>query len=225
MTGLWSALFGSRASIVRGVSMLAVVASLGAGSQAFAAGKGLLVVFMPPGTDNYLAQWQKGARAKAQELGYDIKIIETTRDQAEQDSQVQQELASGEKVDGYIWWPYVNAAGTGSLRALSQSGVPVVFTNQYPIPGTEKFWTAYAGVNDFLNAETAAKALSRPARDFRPSSATRASSSPSRQATPQDQIARRLSRKSSRASYRHRTARRLYGARRLQNGVADHSRL
>ena len=46
---------------------------------------------MPPGTDNYLAQWQKGARAKAKDLGYDIKIIETTRDQAEQDSQVQQE--------------------------------------------------------------------------------------------------------------------------------------
>ena len=95
MTGLWSALFGSRASIVRGVSAVAIAASLAAGGQAFAAGKGLLVVFMPPGTDNYLAQWQKGARAKAQELGYDIKIIETTRDQAEQDSQVQQQLASG----------------------------------------------------------------------------------------------------------------------------------
>jgi ABC-type sugar transport system substrate-binding protein len=159
MTFLKSALLGSRASIFRGVSVLAVVVSLAAGSHALAAGKGLLVVFMPPGTDNYLAQWQKGARAKAQELGYDIKIIETTRDQAEQDSQVQQQLASGEKVAGYIWWPYVNAAGTGSLRALSQTGVPVVFTNQYPIAGTEKFWTAYAGVNDFLNAETAAKAL------------------------------------------------------------------
>jgi ABC-type sugar transport system substrate-binding protein len=159
MSFLKSALLGSRASIFCGVSMLAVVASLAAGSHAFAAGKGLLVVFMPPGTDNYLAQWQKGARAKAQELGYDIKIIETTRDQAEQDSQVQQQLASGDKVAGYIWWPYVNAAGTGSLRALSQTGVPVVFTNQYPIAGTEKFWTAYAGVNDFLNAETAAKAL------------------------------------------------------------------
>lgn len=121
--------------------------------------KGLMVVFMPPGTDNYLAQWQKGARAKAKELGYDIKIIESSRDQAEQDSQVQQEIASGEKVAGYIWWPYVNAAGTGSLRELSKTGVPVVFTNQYPIAGTEKFWTAYAGVNDFLNAETAAKAL------------------------------------------------------------------
>jgi len=159
------ALLGSQASFTRSVSILAVAGTLTTGCQAFAAGKGLLVVFMPPGTDNYLAQWQKGARAKAQELGYDIKIIETTRDQAEQDSQVQQELASGEKVDGYIWWPYVNAAGTGSLRALSQSGVPVVFTNQYPIPGTEKFWTAYAGVNDFLNAETAAKALLKACAD------------------------------------------------------------
>jgi ABC-type sugar transport system substrate-binding protein len=159
MTGLRSALLGSRARIVRSFSAVALAVSLAAGGHAFAGDKGLLVVFMPPGTDNYLAQWQKGARAKAQELGYDIKIIETTRDQAEQDSQVQQQLASGEKVAGYIWWPYVNAAGTGSLRALSQTGVPVVFTNQYPIAGTEKFWTAYAGVNDFLNAETAAKAL------------------------------------------------------------------
>lgn len=129
------------------------------------ASNGLFVVFMPPGTDNYLAQWQKGARAKAKELGYDIKIIESSRDQAEQDSQVQQEIASGEKVDGYIWWPYVNAAGTGSLRALSKTGVPVIFTNQFPIPGTEKFWTAYAGVNDFLNAETAAKALLKACAD------------------------------------------------------------
>ena len=165
MTGLWSALSGSRTSIVRCVSAIAIAASLAAGGHAFAGDKGLLVVFMPPGTDNYLAQWQKGARAKAQELGYDIKIIETTRDQAEQDSQVQQQLASGEKVAGYIWWPYVNAAGTGSLRALSQTGVPVVFTNQYPIAGTDKFWTAYAGVNDFLNAETAAKALLKACAD------------------------------------------------------------
>ena len=78
-----------------------------------------------------------GAKAKAKDLGYDIKIIESSRDQAEQDSQVQQELASGEEVAGFIWWPYVNAAGTGSLRTLSQTGKPVIFTNQYPIEGTE----------------------------------------------------------------------------------------
>ncbi len=104
-----------------------------AATAAFAAEK--IVVFMPPGTDNYLAQWQQGAKAKAKDLGYDIKIIESSRDQAEQDSQVQQELASGEDVAGFIWWPYVNAAGTGSLRALSQTGKPVIFTNQYPIEG------------------------------------------------------------------------------------------
>ncbi len=158
MAFLKSKLLGWRSRLLAGVAAFAAVAA-GSNHPALAAGKGLLVVFMPPGTDNYLAQWQKGARAKATELGYDIKIIESSRDQAEQDSQVQQEIASGEKVDGYIWWPYVNAAGTGSLRALSRTGIPVVFTNQYPIAGTEKFWTAYAGVNDFLNAETAAKAL------------------------------------------------------------------
>src|SRR5580692_4635243 len=137
---------------------VAMLAPLAIG-HAQAESKGLLVVFMPPGTDNYLAQWQVGARAKAKDLGYDIKIIESSRDQAEQDSQVQQEIASGEKVSGYIWWPYVNAAGTGSLRTLSQTGKPVIFTNQHPIEGTEKFWTAYAGVDDFLNAKTAAQML------------------------------------------------------------------
>ena len=138
---------------------VALAASGGAFAPAEAAGKGTIMVFMPPGTDNYLAQWQAGAKNKASELGYDIKIIESSRDQAEQDAQVQQHLASGEDVVGYIWWPYVNAAGTGSLRALSQTGKPVIFTNQYPIEGTDDFWTAYAGVDDFLNAKVAAEML------------------------------------------------------------------
>jgi ABC-type sugar transport system substrate-binding protein len=142
------------------VAAAAMAAMVGLGPQAaFAQSKGQIVVFMPPGTDNYLAQWQLGAKEKAKDLGYDIKIIESSRDQAEQDAQVQQQIASGEEVVGYIWWPYVNAAGTGSLRALHQTGKPVIFTNQYPIEGTEEFWTAYAGVDDFLNAKVAAEML------------------------------------------------------------------
>ncbi len=142
------------------VAAAAMAAMVGFGlPSAQAASKGQIVVFMPPGTDNYLAQWQLGAKTKAKDLGYDIKIIESSRDQAEQDSQVDQQLASGEEVAGFIWWPYVNAAGTGSLRKLSQTGKPVIFTNQYPIAGTEAFWTAYAGVDDFLNGQTAAKML------------------------------------------------------------------
>src|ERR1700676_1789012 len=116
-----------------------------------AASKPPIIVFMPPGTDNYLAQWQVGARTKAKELGYDIRIIESSRDQAEQDSQVQQQLASGEDISGYIWWPYVNAAGIGSLRALSKTGKPVIFTNQYPIEGADAFLIVHAGVDDVLN--------------------------------------------------------------------------
>ena len=149
------------------------VAAFGFGTQAVVAADGPIVVFMPPGTDNYLAQWQVGAKTKAKELGYEIKIIESSRDQAEQDAQVQQQLASGEDVAGFIWWPYVNAAGTGSLRALSQTGKPVIFTNQYPIEGTEAFWTAYAGVDDFLNGKTAAEMLLEPAKRPPRSIATR----------------------------------------------------
>lgn len=148
--------------LAAGASLVALAMTvLGGVAPAAAAGKGLMVVFMPPGTDNYLAQWQVGARKKAKDLGYDIKIIESSRDQAEQDSQVQQEIASGEDVAGFIWWPYVNAAGTGSLRTLHQTGKPVVFTNQYPIKGTDAFWTAYAGVNDFFNGKKAAEMLTK----------------------------------------------------------------
>ncbi|MBV8566231.1 MAG: sugar ABC transporter substrate-binding protein [Methylobacteriaceae bacterium] len=151
-----------------GLAALAVAAAFAVApgaQEARADGNGLIVVFMPPGTDNYLAQWQVGARDKAKALGYDIKIVENSRDQAEEDSQVQQEIASGEKVAGYIWWPFVNAAGVGSLRALSQTGVPVIATNQFPVKGAEKYWLAYAGVNDFFNAQVAAKMLLKACKE------------------------------------------------------------
>jgi ABC-type sugar transport system substrate-binding protein len=141
----------------------AIAASLVAGliaSAAYAAeSKGTVVVFVPSSTNPYIGQFQAGAKAKAEELGYEIKVIENNFNQAEQDSQVQQQLASGEQVAGYIWWPFENAAGVASLRALYQSGAPVIVSNQYPIKGTEAYWTAYAGANDFLSGKTAAEIL------------------------------------------------------------------
>ncbi|WP_176727965.1 sugar ABC transporter substrate-binding protein [Rhizobium sp. YK2] len=142
---------------------LALAASLLTGlmttTSAEAANKGTIVVFVPSSTNPYIGQFQLGAKAKAADLGYDIKVIENNFNQSEQDSQVQQQLASGDKVAGYIWWPFENAAGIASLRALSQSGAPVILSNQYPIRGTEAFWTAYAGANDFLSGKTAAEIL------------------------------------------------------------------
>jgi ribose transport system substrate-binding protein len=127
--------------------------------EAFADSKGKIVAFIISSTNPYIGQWRKGAEAKAKELGYDIKIVENNFNQTEEDSQVQQELASGEKAAGYIWWPMQNAAGINSLRALSKTGSPVVLTNQYPVKGSEAYWTAYAGASDILSGKTAAEML------------------------------------------------------------------
>ena len=54
------------ASLALGVAAL-VMAGPGT-DAAYAQSKGLIVVFMPPGTDNYLAQWQVGAKTKAELL-------------------------------------------------------------------------------------------------------------------------------------------------------------
>ncbi|WP_208948479.1 sugar ABC transporter substrate-binding protein [Segnochrobactrum spirostomi] len=132
---------------------------------ALAADKGEIVVFVPSSTNPYIGQFEKGAKAKAQELGYSVKAIENNFNQSEQDSQVQQQLASGEKVAGYIWWPFENAAGIGALRALSKSGAPVIVSNQFPLKGTDKFYTAYAGANDILSGKTAAEMLLKACAD------------------------------------------------------------
>jgi ABC-type sugar transport system substrate-binding protein len=128
-------------------------------SAANAESKGKIVVFIISSTNPYIGQWEKGASAKAKELGYEVKFVENNFNQSEQDTQVQQQIASGEKVAGYVWWPFQNAAGIASLRALHQTGAPVILTNQFPIKGSEAFWTAYAGANDFLSGKTAGQML------------------------------------------------------------------
>lgn len=116
---------------------------------------GKIVAFIPVTTNTYIAEWARGAQATADELGYELVVIENNFDQAEQDTQVQQQLGAAEGVVAWIWWPSDNEAGVASLQALSESGIPVIQTNQYPFPGTEDFLIAYAGVYDTLNGEVA----------------------------------------------------------------------
>lgn len=116
---------------------------------------GLIVGFIPTTTNTYIAEWARGATDAAAELGYELKLIENNFDQAEQDTQVQQQLGGGEEVAAYAWWPSDNAAGVASLTALSESGVPVIQTNQAPFAGTEDLVVGYAGVDDTLNGEVA----------------------------------------------------------------------
>jgi ribose transport system substrate-binding protein len=131
----------------------AALAAIGAGvsSGAPSATKGQLIIFGPTSSNNYVAQLYKGARETARKQGYSLKIVENNFDQSEEDNQVQQQLSSGSQPLAYGWWPSDNKAGIGSQRALAQSGIPVFMVNQLPIKGTEKYWVAYAGVNDVLN--------------------------------------------------------------------------
>jgi ribose transport system substrate-binding protein len=148
------------AAVLVGVAAVAVVVA-GVSSGSPAATKGQIIIFGPTSSNNYVAQLYKGARQTAAKLGYSLKIVENNFDQAEEDNQVQQQLSSGDKPLAYGWWPSDNKAGIGSQRTLAQSGVPVFMVNQLPIKGTERYWVAYAGVNDVFNGEVAGKSTVR----------------------------------------------------------------
>lgn len=125
-----------------------------------------VVAFIPTTTNTYIAEWARGAQETATELGYDLVIIENNFDQAEQDTQVQQQLGAADaNVVAYAWWPSDNEAGGASLQALAATGVPVIQTNQLPFPGSEEYVIGYAGVDDRLNGEVAAE-LVVEARDW-----------------------------------------------------------
>ncbi|MGF1616303.1 MAG: sugar ABC transporter substrate-binding protein [Acidimicrobiia bacterium] len=127
---------------------------------------GTIVAFIPTTTNTYIAEWARGAQDEAARLGYELTIIENNFDQAEQDTQVQQQLGAGDPdVVAYAWWPSDNEAGVASLQALAATDVAVIQTNQLPFPGAEQYVVGYAGVDDRLNGEVAAQ-LVVEARDW-----------------------------------------------------------
>lgn len=118
-----------------------------------------VVVLMPTTTNNYIAEWARGARDEAARQGMEIEIIENNFDQAEQNTQAQQQIAATTPPDAYVWWPADNNAGVATLQALAATGVPVLQTNQLPAAGAEGSWVAYAGVDDKLNGRVASQLL------------------------------------------------------------------
>jgi ribose transport system substrate-binding protein len=144
------------AAVVLAPAVLAQDASPAAGGGA--AGKHV-VVLMPTTTNNYIAEWARGARDEAATQGMTIDIIENNFDQAEQNTQAQQQINAGEQPDAYVWWPADNNAGVATLQALAATGVPVLQTNQLPAEAAAGSWVAYAGVDDKLNGRVAGQLL------------------------------------------------------------------
>ena len=108
----------------------------------------LLKVFMPSTSNVYLAAAAKAAKAEAKNLGYKISVVENNFDQTEEDQQVQEWLATGEKASAVMIWPASAANATASIRALSRVA-PVLQWNQLIDPAAEKYVKiGYAGVSD-----------------------------------------------------------------------------
>lgn len=134
-------------------------AAADAGAVSLDGGGKTISVLMPSTSNNYLAEWRRGLEAVAGDLNYKVTVVENNFDQAEQDLQVQQAIASGTKPDIYVFWPADSKAGVASLRALSQTGVPVVVANQPPPDEAKPFMTMYAGVDDYLNGKVSGELM------------------------------------------------------------------
>lgn len=109
---------------------------------------GLLKIFMPSTSNVYLAAAAKAAEAEAEALGYKSSVVENNFDQTEQDQQIQEWLATGEKADAVLIWPASAANATASIRALSRVA-PVLQWNQLIDSAAEEFIKiGFAGVSD-----------------------------------------------------------------------------
>ncbi len=87
---------------------------------ALAADKGEIVVFVPSSTNPYIGQFEKGAKAKGQELGYSVKAIENNFNQS---SRTAKSSSSSPRAKGCRLYLVAvrERGGIGALRALSKS--------------------------------------------------------------------------------------------------------
>jgi len=128
--------------------------------------KGEIIAFTPARSERYVNGLITGLQNEAANACYEITILENEFNQAQQDQQVQQQLAIGAEPDIWIWWPAEGAAGLGSLRDLAGTDIPVMQINQLPTEEAEPFVIAYAGPDDALRARNAGEMIATLAEDF-----------------------------------------------------------
>jgi ABC-type sugar transport system substrate-binding protein len=167
-----------RVNKLRVVAVLAAAAALAAGcgsssssssstasnasaskSSSSGSTKGLIVAFTYANSQSYWSGWDKELSAFGPQIGFTIKDIQNPFNQPDEDSEVQAQLATGQKPLAYIYIPDDSKTGLTSLVRLADTGVPVFIANQYVTGGWEKYWVAYAGTLDVPRAMGVAKGL------------------------------------------------------------------
>lgn len=141
--------------------------ALAAPVAALAQDKPLIISFNGPAGEAYIGKFITGIKETARLNGFDIEVYENQFNQAEQDQQVQQVLASGRKPDVFIWWPSDAVAGLGSLRSLARTDVPVLKINQLPNEQDKQYIFGYAGPDDRLRAANAGYMMVQAAKQLK----------------------------------------------------------
>jgi ABC-type sugar transport system substrate-binding protein len=118
----------------------------------------LLVNFTVSSSDAYIGVENKAVVDEAERLGFKIKQIQNNFEQSQQDQQVQQYIASGQKPAAFLWHPADSEAGIADTRLLSRIA-PVIQTNQRLLPAGDPYVKFYEGVNDFLIGKLTAQNL------------------------------------------------------------------
>src|SRR5690349_18429524 len=66
----------------------------------------------------FIAEQQKGAQQEAAKYGFKLQIVENPFDADQQNSQIQQYLATGEKPAAFLWLPVDPASQVNPLRQM-----------------------------------------------------------------------------------------------------------
>ena len=101
----------------------------------------------------FIAEQQKGAQEEAAKYGYKLQIIENTLDADQENGQIQQYLATGEKPAAFVWLPADPGSQVNPLRQMAQVA-PVFQVDAQIQPFSDRYVTAYAGINGILKGST-----------------------------------------------------------------------
>lgn len=124
-------------------------ANSGAGSGSLKGAGKQVVLFTVGVSQPYVVDLNNTIASVGEQLGFKMKVVRAPLDQAAQNQQVQQYLATGQKPAAFIWAAPNPAAGISSVRMMSRIA-PVIQVNSKPVtPAEIQYVTAYAGQNDF----------------------------------------------------------------------------
>ncbi len=118
-----------------------------------------IIAFVPDPAERYVGGFVQGLSEEAEQVDFEIRIVENGFDQAQQDRQVEGVLDDGVIPRLWIWWPAESSAALDSLQALADTGAPVLQINQLPNNDAAELVVGYVGPDDALRAYNAGELL------------------------------------------------------------------